>query len=614
MKDELYINNKLVDLGSNNITLNYKSNLLTDISKIISNNSYTIKLPMTANNMAIIDCSNIPSSTSRYPYLRHLGRLLRDGIEIVKDANVVLLTVNDSIEIALSWGNVTGFANVVNDGKKLTELSHGTTEDVDWIVWKNWGSNSERFPRVNYGFKGETNAWYFPVVTAGWILDKIKTDNNISFDIPANRMDVIDKMIVPLIGKNDSQELYDKYPVNCTVDGVSNPNPISGIVFIQSVGINMRFNGDDTQTRYGECTSYYYTDELYGYETIGYKFAYDSDTMKMKLSMALSFTTKIAPDEKGIYLQVLLDNSIVKRVDPTTCNVNGNQGTATFNMNYSFDVKGGQTAFIILYIGEWLEDVRLFPGSNISFSISKRGELYFGEKFPFVPNLPDIKQIDFIKAITSMLGLFALPNGKGGIKFIAFDDLKANISKAVNWTDKVIRAYTGPMPRQMKYASDSMAQNNRFIYKEDDFVKGNYNGNIQIDDKTLDYERDAIALPFSASDTDNGIASIPVYSYNENGELQTAKVNPRLLLLDGINGVFLGLDWNTLLSNYYQVYKEMISDAKVITEYISMDSIELRDIEMDVPRYLGQYGSYWAIIDIKTKENDICECKLLKLA
>ena len=97
MKDELYIDNKLVDLGSNSIALNYKSNLLNDISKIISNNSYTIKLPMTANNMAIIECSNIPSSTSRYPYLYHAGRLVRDGIEIVKDANVVLLSIDESI-------------------------------------------------------------------------------------------------------------------------------------------------------------------------------------------------------------------------------------------------------------------------------------------------------------------------------------------------------------------------------------------------------------------------------------------------------------------------------------------------------------------------------------
>lgn len=113
-RDELYINNSKVDIGKTDITLNYKSNLLTDISKIVSNNSYTIKLPKTAKNLSLIECSNIPSSVSKFPYLKHAGKVLRNGIEIIKDANVVLLSVADSIETALSWGNVTNFSSVVN--------------------------------------------------------------------------------------------------------------------------------------------------------------------------------------------------------------------------------------------------------------------------------------------------------------------------------------------------------------------------------------------------------------------------------------------------------------------------------------------------------------------
>lgn len=116
-KDELYINSVKADLGKTDITLSYKSNLLMDISKIVSNSSYTIKLPKTAKNLALIECSHIPSSTSRYPYLKHKGSVLRNGIEIIKDANVVLLKTGESIEIALSWGNVTNFASIVNDDK-----------------------------------------------------------------------------------------------------------------------------------------------------------------------------------------------------------------------------------------------------------------------------------------------------------------------------------------------------------------------------------------------------------------------------------------------------------------------------------------------------------------
>ena len=53
MRYELYIDERRVDLSDDNIALNYKSNLLSDITKIVSNNSYTIKLPKTSNNMAL---------------------------------------------------------------------------------------------------------------------------------------------------------------------------------------------------------------------------------------------------------------------------------------------------------------------------------------------------------------------------------------------------------------------------------------------------------------------------------------------------------------------------------------------------------------------------------
>lgn len=76
-RDELYINNIKADLGKTDILLSFKSSLLTDISKIISNSSYTIKLPKTSKNLALIDCTHLPSATSRYPYLIHKGTLLR---------------------------------------------------------------------------------------------------------------------------------------------------------------------------------------------------------------------------------------------------------------------------------------------------------------------------------------------------------------------------------------------------------------------------------------------------------------------------------------------------------------------------------------------------------
>lgn len=602
-RDELYINNTKADLNKTDITLSYKSNLLTDISKIISNRSYTIRLPKTAKNLALIECSHLPSSISRYPYLKHKGTLLRNGIEMIKNANVVLLETSETIEVALTWGNVTNFAGVVNDGKKLTDITHGTVEGVDWVIWSNKGSNSAQFPLIDYGFNsGDPNVWYHPVVTVKWILDKIQEQSGVTFNFPSDKLTVINKMIIPLLTRNDSEELYSKYPINLVGTGIGRDNRV-----VNYFGLNINFNGDDTQRKYGETIDYQQQNST----VKAYRISYDSDKSHIKGTVMTVFrSTTISIDY--LTVELWMDRTSIATFRPISYQVNNNLWTVGFNIDCTFNTSAGQTISLGLLSGRGYFSSASDAGSN-TITLSARGEISFGEKFPIVPNLPDIKQIDFIKAVASMVGLFALPDGENGIKFIPFDNLSANKSKAVDWTNRVIMAYNSVTPRNLQYTLDNIAQNNWFRYKEDDNVMGNYDGNIQVDDATIEYERDAITLPFSACSTKGGVAYIPLYSYNEEGELEYNKTNPRILLLDGTKGIFKGLEWTTLIANNYQTYKGLINDAKVVTEYIRLNSIELRDLEMDIPVYLAQYGCYLAIIEITTKENDICECKLLKL-
>ncbi len=605
-RDELYINNTKADLNKTDITLSYKSNLLNDLSKIISNRSYTIRLPKTAKNLALIECSHLPSSISRYPYLKHKGTLLRNGIEMIKNANVVLLETSETIEVALTWGNVTNFAGVVNDGKKLTDITHGTVEGVDWVIWSNKGSNSAQFPLIDYGFNsGDPNVWYHPVVTVKWILDKIQEQSGVTFNFPSDKLTVINKMIIPLLTRNDSEELYSKYPINLVGTGIGRDNRV-----VNYFGLNINFNGDDTQRKYGETIDYQQQNST----VKAYRISYDSDKSHIKGTVMTVFrSTTISIDY--LTVELWMDRTSIATFRPISYQVNNNLWTVGFNIDCTFNTSAGQTISLGLLSGRGYFSSASDAGSNtnLNLTLSARGEISFGEKFPIVPNLPDIKQIDFIKAVASMVGLFALPDGENGIKFIPFDNLSANKSKAVDWTNRVIMAYNSVTPRNLQYTLDNIAQNNWFRYKEDDNVMGNYDGNIQVDDATIEYERDAITLPFSACSTKGGVAYIPLYSYNEEGELEYNKTNPRILLLDGTKGIFKGLEWTTLIANNYQTYKGLINDAKVVTEYIRLNSIELRDLEMDIPVYLAQYGCYLAIIEITTKENDICECKLLKL-
>lgn len=599
-RDELYINGDKVDVGDTDISLNYKSNLLTDISKIVSNNSYTIKLPKTAKNLALIECAHLPSSTTKLPYLKHVGNVLRNGIIIVKDANVVLLSVSEYIETALSWGNVTNFAEIVSSDKKLTDLEYGTEEGTDWVVWNNKGSNSAQFPLINYGFNsGDSNVWYHPAITVKWILEKIQEESGVTFNFPSDKKTFIDKMIVPLLTRNDSQKINDAFPSSLQM---------VGYVIVESTFSYLKLNyiGDSTQ-QYASVGGPY-GDRLYTKYPI---------TLKVKGTIEMLVQYNSGMDVNNQYLNL--------RVSQSDSSGNISSVSTIERKNYAAYIEAPNVRLLFNFddlVSIESDEFMHFTikaiatgasSSVLSLTVYDRNEISFGEKFPLVPNLPDIKQIDFIKAVASMVGLFALPDGENGIKFIPFDNLSANKSKAVDWTNRVIMAYNSVTPRNLQYTLDNIAQNNWFRYKEDDNVMGNYDGNIQVDDATIEYERDAITLPFSACSTKGGVAYIPLYSYNEEGELEYNKTNPRILLLDGTKGIFKGLEWTTLIANNYQTYKGLINNAKVVTEYIRLNSIELRDLEMDIPVYLAQYGCYLAIIEIKTKENDICECKLLKL-
>ena len=85
MKDEqLYIDGELADIDENTkITLNYKSNLFRDVTKIVSNNSYTVKLPKTVRNMKIFKHVKLDD---RFPYKEHSVKYLRSGVEVIKNA------------------------------------------------------------------------------------------------------------------------------------------------------------------------------------------------------------------------------------------------------------------------------------------------------------------------------------------------------------------------------------------------------------------------------------------------------------------------------------------------------------------------------------------------
>ena len=121
---QLYIDGVLMDMSEESaITLDIKSNLFRDITKMTANTTYTINLPKTAHNMAVLEFAGKPSTSSKYPYIFHTARYFRNGLEIIHSGRASVLSVKETIEISIYWGLFQALATLQSSDLKLNELN-----------------------------------------------------------------------------------------------------------------------------------------------------------------------------------------------------------------------------------------------------------------------------------------------------------------------------------------------------------------------------------------------------------------------------------------------------------------------------------------------------------
>lgn len=121
---QLYIDGVLMDMSEESaITLDIKSNLFRDITKMTANTTYTINLPKTAHNMAVLEFAGKPSTSSKYPYIFHTARYFRNGLEIIRNGRASVLSVKETIEISIYWGLFQALATLQSSDLKLNELN-----------------------------------------------------------------------------------------------------------------------------------------------------------------------------------------------------------------------------------------------------------------------------------------------------------------------------------------------------------------------------------------------------------------------------------------------------------------------------------------------------------
>lgn len=668
MTEELYINNKRVDMNADTkITLNFKSNILGDISKITSSNSQTISLPKTNHNRNIFDDPTSPSRSSSFPRRKHPARYVKNGVTVIADAYAVLLDCSDKYEIALYWGEMTKFQDWVNSGSKLNDLPSlaGITQywtransepdggcyvlsdgkiicasNEDYIFYAAYDTGVGSWWTMNSAAQGVVAP--LPFLSARKILSLIQKDNGLTFDFPAKfveeRYGILRRVAVHLSSRKSSVPEIK----TATVRNLGGQK--KGEFYYQG-GLLATFPASSAYTTEDK----QFTVNIFGDKSTGTHVKFNVDG-RVRISVIAEIGISVGKWEHDVHQQQSTPSGFVI----ATVYKNGNRisGIQTYSSKDDFVSKSG-LRYVYNCTCRIAGEFDVVKGDEIVVNFQSEGKFYtfanwnapiwsgssfqitppaaeinasLGELFRANGNLPDIKQVDFVKAIAAMFGLYVIPSGVANkLKFVSLDMLLTNTSNAVDWSSKLVSNGDGD-PSKIKYSWGEYCRRNKFTYKSTDDVAASGDGEITIDNDALDAEKQIVKLPFTASDevvvhTDNGERGvvIPHFERGNDGQITDKKVDPRVVMIvpeAGDTGKaiaqFTPITFNQLLDVYYQTMRRLLNDAIVITEKIRLNEFDLLSLDFTKPVYLRQYGKYYGVVSVQASGNE-CTVQLLQL-
>lgn len=620
------------------ITLNFKSNFMGDVSKIESSNSLTINLPKTPRNNALFSYAGNPASGSTFPYRRWPAKYYRDGVEVISVGYCVLVEVGESYNVALYWGTMANFQAWLDSEETLQQLDYSAGPNTSYT----WGeeqlsdaTSSDGVIIANYdtgvGSFADLPAsvGFNPTVRVSSILKKIEDRWGMRFsfafleeDTAAGRT-ILDRLGLPLVTSKG------RLSVETQLTNVEILNKLESWVLTTGYAKFCVYGFEFDN----ESSGFFRTDEgpipLNGFAITGKRVqVIDGGKVRFGNSIVLKSTSQtvsqgITPSVSMYAVTLTAEGAYHKSVEiagtweqgPTVSGENTRVWTFGTTEQYFIEVtEGGFVGFVAeskycrIYEASGAIDIRL-PETDTE-------ELEVGDAYQVQWNLPEIKQIDFVKAISHMLGLYALQtiNQTNTVAFVSIDSLIRKKSNANDWSDKLVKGQRDGSPESVSFKLDSWARENYFRYKEDDTVLNQGEGVLTVPNENLDASADALTLPFAASDW----SVVPIYERKSDGGIERKDIEPRIMQIVATEEgkaalTFSGLGWQALLGKYYGGQGRMLERVVVIKVKVRLSDIDLKNLSFARPVYLAQYGRFYAIRSVSTSSSNECSAELIQL-
>ena len=610
MTRELIIEGQHVDLAPDtDITLEYVSNLIGDVGKISLSHSYTAKLPKTIRNARILDDPGRPGHESCRTRRFLSAQYYRNGINLIGQAQAYILkTTPDAYEVALVWNTLEALQTLSQAKDTLNDLP-----DLPVLTWIGSGGGRPDYTGAN-DKDGAFFAWYdaglgpnsYPTVNAGThpsmgltaLIERILSNAGVPYSLSAGaRAALSDHAILAAPGHTPSrqQELES--------------GSVAGRAFLRGASLN----GNPTSTLYLE-------DWANGWDSVLSRGTYvrgDSDTHRILLNLQATGDV----DLSACSLQVIgytLDEDF-----ETVAAEQEQLAEAYFKPNASgwylyFDeevkISGWPQYLLRLSIGRQVAtEFSAYDQAQPLVALNRVHEAIDIEndnRFPLQGNLPDIKQWDFIKASMAQFGLAPIIKA-GALGLYTYDELLTS-RDAYDWTGKVDMANAGP--EDASYTLDGWAQENVIAFQEDAPLAFDPDAALAIEDTTLAESRNLYELPWAASMQ----SAAQHYKVKDDGTLEDVYIRPRIFeVYLGANGQTLRFNDNMqgggLIEAHYKALQALVRKPVRITANIRLHEIDLAQLDLTRPVYLGQYGQYYAILKIQTSATDLCKVELLQL-
>lgn len=645
---ELRIGGRVVDYGPNTkITLELNSNAFGDISKIVASNSFTIRLPKTPTNNNIFGSPAVLGGTSSAPYRRWDAQLYVNGVSIVDTAFAMLLSVGEEYEIVLYWGVISALAGLKDNDKSIADINEVLyTQYGGEQWWTDWAGvyGKDANGVVNNGL---VNALYnpgiddfrnvatareqaalLPSVRARWVWDRILADSGLEIVAPSDFLAWLNIIALPFrehtiktampqsfVFEKENYREVARVGDSSITDAVSTFwKPTTSVVtnpyfelktqtvrILAGDGGNMgerRVKVDATVYKALSAHSVRFTANIVGR-------TYDSSTAHLHL---------VRFNEEGDEIENIFQHL-------TKSWIFGAQNFITPTTFEPIDVEEGD--YVVIYAhAHGIVSAGMSVDSAMwkASPIEETKDQVFGGQINTRDNLPDIKQVDFIKAMCEMYGLWAtLVDGK--VHLVNYADYYNNAQPTLDWSRKLVGTRDGDAVTTT-YTLLDFAQRNTLRYKEDDSVKIDASGVLYVNNETLENEKEMVELPFAASDGDE----IPHLRWKDNdrttAEVEEETVEQRIMLLregmgaDGKSNTslsFVGLSFDALARERYAYWQRVMRNPIVIEEKMQLSEVDIKMLDFRKPIYLQKYGARFVVDKVQWEEGEPSTVTLVML-